>query len=246
MITKMKSVLMMGQSNMAGRGDFDEVPEIINPDCFMMRNGRWQPMREPINPDRSIWGYYHSGRGLAASFADEYAKHFDEKIGLIPCADGDTGLCQWMPGEILFDNAVNNAKLAQRSSEIIGIIWHQGENDSINESDANSYGERFIEMASSIREKLGNAELPIIVGEPGHFIKNYKSGRFKYIDKITLTLKEMPRKLPFCGFAASDGLTDRGDGLHFNSASYRILGKRYFEEFLKIYNRNSIHESTNI
>ena len=109
MITKMKSVLMMGQSNMAGRGDFDEVPEIINPNCFMLRNGRWQPMREPINPDRSIWGYYHSGRGLAASFADEFAKHYNEKIGLIPCADGDTSLRQWMPGEILFDNAVNNA-----------------------------------------------------------------------------------------------------------------------------------------
>lgn len=238
MITGMKSVLMMGQSNMAGRGDFDDVPEIINPNCFMMRNGRWQPMREPINPDRSIWGYYHSGRGLAASFADEYAKHFNEKIGLIPCADGDTGICQWMPGEILFDNAVNNAKLAQRSSEIIAIIWHQGENDSINEADAKAYSERFIKMISVIREELGNTKIPVIIGEPGHFLKKYESGRFKYIDTIIHTLKELPKKLPYCGFANSEDLTDRGDGLHFNSVSYRILGKRYFEEFKKIYNRS--------
>lgn len=35
----MKSFLLIGQSNMAGRGDFGEVPEIINNKCFMLRNG---------------------------------------------------------------------------------------------------------------------------------------------------------------------------------------------------------------
>ena len=38
------SILMIGQSNMAGRGALDELPPIKNPDCFMLRNGRWQPM----------------------------------------------------------------------------------------------------------------------------------------------------------------------------------------------------------
>lgn len=36
----MKSFLMLGQSNMAGRGDFGEVEEINNPLCHMLRNGR--------------------------------------------------------------------------------------------------------------------------------------------------------------------------------------------------------------
>ena len=66
----MKAFLMIGQSNMAGRGDFGEVPPIENPNCFMLRNGRWIPMSEPINPDRSPFIYFHSGIGLAASFAD--------------------------------------------------------------------------------------------------------------------------------------------------------------------------------
>ena len=73
----MKSFLLTGQSNMAGRGEFGEVPEIINSKCFMLRNGKWVPMSEPINPDRSIFNYFHSGRGLSASFADEYAKYFN-------------------------------------------------------------------------------------------------------------------------------------------------------------------------
>lgn len=221
---------------MAGRGDFDEVPEIVNPNCFMLRNGRWQPMREPINPDRGIWGYFHSGIGLAASFADEYAKYFNENIGLIPCADGGTSLSQWIPGEILFDNAVNNAKLAQRSSEIIAVIWHQGENDSADETDANTYGERFIKMIATIRDKLGNTDIPVIVGGLGDFAKKYENGKLKYIDTVNNKLKELPKQLNRCGFASADGLTDREDGIHFNSASYRVLGKRYFEEFKRIYN----------
>lgn len=51
----MKSFIMLGQSNMAGRGEFGEVAEIINFDCYMLRNGRFIPLSEPINPDRKIF-----------------------------------------------------------------------------------------------------------------------------------------------------------------------------------------------
>lgn len=95
-------------------------------------------------------------------------------------------------------------------------------------------------MISAMREELGNPEMPVIVGEPGRFIKKHESGRYKYIDIITDILKELPKVIPCCGFAGSEGLTDRGDGLHFDSASYRILGKRYFEEFKKINGRNRL------
>ena len=71
------SFLMIGQSNMAGRGDFGEVEPISNPMCYMLRMDRWQRMSEPINPDRAIFDTeFHSGVNLAASFADRFAKHF--------------------------------------------------------------------------------------------------------------------------------------------------------------------------
>ena len=64
------SFLLIGQSNMAGRGDFGEVEPIKNKACRMLRMGRWQPMSEPINPDRAIVGTsFHSGVGLSASLA---------------------------------------------------------------------------------------------------------------------------------------------------------------------------------
>ena len=60
----MKSILMIGQSNMAGRGFINEVPMICNERILMLRNAGWQMMAEPINYDRP-----NAGIGLAGSFA---------------------------------------------------------------------------------------------------------------------------------------------------------------------------------
>ena len=38
------SVLMIGQSNMAGRGFQNEVEPIDNKRLMVLKNGRWQPM----------------------------------------------------------------------------------------------------------------------------------------------------------------------------------------------------------
>ena len=238
----MNSFLMIGQSNMAGRGDFFEVPEIINEKAFMLRNGRWQPMSEPINPDRSVvypFGdcEYHSGIGLSASFADEYAKYYKEDVGLIPCADGGTCLDEWLPGELLFDNAVTIAKLAMRTSELTGILWHQGENDAISIDLVNSYYDRFIYMMNTLKQQLGVGDIPIIVGELGSFVSKFHNGEIKYGHEMNLVLHKIANDYPNCAIASSEGLTCRYDNVHFNSKSYREFGKRYFKEYISLYNR---------
>lgn len=231
----MKSFLMIGQSNMAGRGDFGEVPEIQNRLCKMLRNGRWQPMGEPINPDRRVFGEFHSGVGLAASFADEYAKHFEEKIGLIPCADGGTRIAEWQPGEILYDHAIMQAKLAQRSSEIVGILWHQGESDSDTMENVSLYRKRFLTMLSSLIKDLSlPSNIPVIIGELGDFVGSYKGMDLPYYQEINKTLNALAEEFDHIAIASAQGLTCREDGIHFNSASYRILGVRYFEAYLSI------------
>ncbi|MFR4753388.1 MAG: sialate O-acetylesterase [Enterococcus raffinosus] len=52
----MKSVLLIGQSNMAGRGYLTDVPAIYNENTEMLRNGRWQMMTEPLHFDREVSG----------------------------------------------------------------------------------------------------------------------------------------------------------------------------------------------
>ena len=71
----MKSVLMIGQSNMAGRGFINEVPMICNERIQMLRNGKWQMMTEPINYDRPI-----SGVCLCVYLVYKCRRRIDDKI----------------------------------------------------------------------------------------------------------------------------------------------------------------------
>lgn len=229
------SVLMIGQSNMAGRGEFADVPKIVNADCFMFRMGRWQRMSEPVNPDRYIFreeGNFHSGVSLAASFADEMARDRQIKVGLIPCADGGTSLNQWMPGTVLFDHAVMMAKLAMRSSKLTAIIWHQGEADGQHDELVATYKERFIKMITAMREELG-ADVPVVLGEISHTtLPKWKI--CERTEKLNGAFAEIARELPKCALASSEGLSMKPDGIHFDAPALRIFGKRYYEKLCEI------------
>ena len=229
------SFLMIGQSNMAGRGEFADVEPIVNPRCHMLRMGRWQQMYEPVNPDRDIFTIkYHSGISLAASFADELQKRTGDRIGLIPCADGGTGIDQWMPGEVLFDHAVMMTKLALRSSTFGGILWHQGEADSY-EGKLEVYREKFITMITALRRELGAEELPVIIGELSEDIERLEKPN---IIKMNENFHAIADELPHCAVVSSKGLTLKDDRLHFNAVSLREFGRRYFEAYLNVVNDN--------
>jgi len=228
-MSEIASFLLMGQSNMAGRGHIGEVPAIHNPHCFMTRNGRWQPMSEPINPDRAIFeGTFRSGVGLSASFADSYATLYNTDIGLIPCADGGTSIAQWMPGEVLYDHALFQAKLAMRTSTLKGILWHQGENDCTPEKLA-VYKDKLITMLTSFRHDLGIADLPIVVGEIS--TSSYEDPTVIDPHAVTMNrlIAEVAAELPHCALVRCAELPLQDDRIHFSAASYRILGIRYRE-----------------
>lgn len=234
---KLVSFLMIGQSNMAGRGDFGEVPQIKNDSCFMLRMGRWQPMSEPINPDRDILNIsMHSGVGLAASFADEVSKYFDIEVGLIPCADGGTRIKQWQPGEVLYDHAVAMTKLAMRSSQLGGIIWHQGESD-CQSFNSDEYKQLFLNLMTKLRKDINAENVPLIIGEISENIA-YKWNMGDGVKRINLLLHQLKKEIPLCDIVSVEGLLLKEDGLHFNSASYRELGKRYFEKYRLVKENN--------
>lgn len=229
-----RSFLMIGQSNMAGRGEFDEVEPIKNKNCLMLRMGRWQTMSEPINPDRRVLGKKnHSGIGLAASFADEIAKETGERIGLIPCADGGTKITQWMPGEILYDHALFMTKLAMRTSTLAGIIWHQGESDCHTDAELLAHKDRFVTMITSLRRELGAEGLPLIIGE----LSENPGEKWGFEDRpvrMNAQYREIAKELPNCAMVSAEGLSLKDDGIHFNSASLRVFGKRYAEAYLHL------------
>lgn len=232
-VNEINSFLMIGQSNMAGRGEFSDVEPIDNKMCYMLRMGRWQKMTEPINPDRAIWGIrFHSGISLAASFADEFTKEYNREAGLIPCADGGTKIAQWMPGELLFDHAVYMSSLAKRTSKLSGILFHQGESDCVNLNPV-KYKEDFINMITTLRKELGNEELPVLIGELSEDIGlNWvDEGAVKILNK---TFYEIEKEMKNVKVVSAAGLSLKEDKIHFNAVSLREFGKRYFEKFKEL------------
>ncbi|MGI6028823.1 MAG: sialate O-acetylesterase [Candidatus Heteroscillospira sp.] len=228
--------LLIGQSNMAGRGDRGQVPPIHNESCFMLRCGLWRPMTEPINPDQSLWegfGKYslRSGVSLAAGFADAYQRFSGAQVGLIPCAYGGSKLSQWMPGENLFDHAVFQTKLALRDSRLAGILWHQGESDSGTAAEADSYFERFSSMTEALRRELDANDVPLIVGELGDFVGNFENGKYSFYERVNEALRRAAAELPRCAIAPAADLPCREDSIHFSSQSLRELGLRYFKAY---------------
>lgn len=229
-----RSFLMIGQSNMAGRGTIGDVDPIHNSDCYMLRMGRWQTMSEPINPDRQIFeGEFRSGVCLAASFADEIARNMHVKVGLIPCADGGTKIDQWMPGGLLYDHAVAMSRLARRTSVLSGIIWHQGESDCNSDEDLYSYKEKFIKMIHSLCKDLNAEHVPLIIGE----LSEVSDSKWKMEDrpsKLNKIFYEIAKELPLCSVASSKDLVLKDDGLHFNAVSLREFGTRYYAKYEKL------------
>lgn len=223
----MKSILMLGQSNMAGRGFINEVPLICNERIQMLRNGRWQIMTEPINYDKPV-----AGVGLAGSFAAMWCMENEEdKIGLIPCAEGGSSLEEWAIDKVLFRHAVSEAKFALQNSELMGILWHQGESDSYGGKYQNYYKELKV-IVEALRIELNAPEIPFIIGGLGNFLGKTASGlncpEYKLINHELLRFSNEQN---YCFFVTSEELTSNPDGIHLNAISQRKFGIRYYKAF---------------
>ena len=223
----MKSVLLIGQSNMAGRGYLHEVTPIYNENIFMLRNGRWQMMTEPIHFDRSV-----AGVGPAASFAQAWCStNENEQIGLIPCAEGGSSIDEWNSEGPLFRHAVSEARFAMETSELIAILWHQGESDSYSGRYKNYY-QKLNGLVHSFRKELGVPEIPFIIGGLGDYLGKSGFGKSSVeFDLINRELHKYAENNRNCYFVTGKGLTPNPDGIHINAESQRRFGIRYFEAY---------------
>ena len=225
----MKSILMIGQSNMAGRGFINEVPMICNERILMLRNAGWQMMAEPINYDRP-----NAGIGLAGSFvAMRCMAHEGEQIGLIPCAEGGSSLDDWAVDKNLFKNAVIQAGFAMQDSELIGILWHQGESDSYG-GGYQTYYKKLQVIIESLRKELNAFEVPLIIGGLGDFLgKNGFGLNCTEYELVNEQLLRFAREQENSCFVTAEGLTPNPDGIHMDAVSQRRFGVRYYEAFVK-------------
>ncbi|MBX2821121.1 MAG: sialate O-acetylesterase [Rhodothermaceae bacterium] len=223
--------LLIGQSNMAGRGVVAHVDRTGNPNIKTLnREGEWVPAVDPIHFDKPI-----AGVGPGRSFAMAVLKQNPSKtIGLIPGAVGGSPISSWEPGGYHeptdthpYDDALERARIALRSGEIKAILWHQGESDS-NETLAPLYKENLIQLIERLRTDLDNPDLPVLIGQLGQFEEKPWNEWRMMIDKAH---REAVQELNDVFFVPSDGLSHKGDTLHFSAEASREFGERYADVY---------------
>jgi hypothetical protein len=223
--------ILIGQSNMAGRGPITaDIRDEHNDRVYMFtKDKQWVIAKHPLHFDKpSVVGV---GPGL--TFGIVMAEAYPQaKIGLIPCAVGGTPIEHWLPGVYdaatkthPYDDAVERIKAAMAYGTIKGVVWHQGESNSSPEK-AKIYLTQLIELIQRIRDLMGDQKLPFIVGELGRYRPAYAN--------INAELAKLPASVPLTAVATSEGLVHKGDTTHFDGPSAQELGRRMAAQMLKI------------
>lgn len=212
----MQLFLLIGQSNMAGRGHIEPPDKVPHPRVFMLTQDlTWVPAVDPVHFDKPE----RIGTGLGKPFGAVIAEADPAAvIGLVPAAFGGSALDEWTPGAPHYVNAVVRAKEAMKHGRLAGILWHQGESDSKPELAA-TYAARFAKMIARLRTDLGANDVPVIVGETGRWRPDGAA--------VNAALATVPEHVPHCAFVSAEGLTDLGDKLHFDTPALREFGRRY-------------------
>ena len=247
-------VLLAGQSNMSGRGYLTDEDVTVIPQLEALRwDGVWIPAADPFNYDRlnalglnnssdpfeekamDINGTRRCGVGPGRTFGRLLLERMpDCEIGLVPVSVGGTPIAAWFPGgkdlhsdRHPFDDAVKLAKQAQECGDFTAILWHQGETDG--KLGTENYKDKLIEAITTLRKTLGIEDVPVILGGLGTFLREELRSQ-----EYTQYIREAASELPNAGYVSAEGLTDRGDKLHFDTPSQHELGIRYFAEYCRM------------
>ncbi|MCA9084082.1 MAG: sialate O-acetylesterase [Planctomycetaceae bacterium] len=223
--------LLIGQSNMAGRGVVEDQDRVPHPRVLMFtKDEQWAPATDPIHFDKTI-----AGVGLGSTFGRVMADADPSiTVGLIPCAVGGTPLSRWQKDGDLYQQAVVRAKAAMQKGTLKGILWHQGESESGSAERSGNYCERLSGMVTDLRTELQSPDVPFVAGELGRFLAKVKNDKPSYWPVVNEQLHLLPMRISKSSIVSSEGLSHKGDDVHFDSPSLREFGRRYAKAMQKL------------
>ena len=215
--------LLIGQSNMAGRGtllpsDYNEKMDGI----FLLDTaGTPVPATHPFNQYSSIRktlkiqqmnpGYSFSKR--------MHALHPDRPVLIVCNPRGGTSILEWMPGTKYYQEAVRRTRQALRYGQLKGIVWHQGCSDATQRTYV--YMDHLEEMVSSLRKDLDAGVVPFIAGEIPQWLP--------YSPAFNRQIRTIEKRIPLSAWVSSAGCPPVAgpDDPHFSREGQIILGERY-------------------
>ena len=221
--------LLIGQSNMAGRGKMIEGDQNVFSDkVFLLDSeGKAVPATNPLNQYSTIRKDMKMQQiGPGFSFSKKIAEKTGRKILLVVNAKGGTKIEEWAVGTTFYNDAVSRTKEAiALGGQLKGVLWHQG---CANSGKPDNYLSDLKVIVESLRKDLNAPKLPFIAGELAYWRKS--SPKF---NKIIRTISDV---IPYTDYVSAEGcsmLKDETDP-HFGREGQILLGERYADKVLKM------------
>jgi len=239
--------LCFGQSNMDGAGDIEAQDKVVDSrlkvmeavDCSNLgrKKGLWYTANPPLcrcYSGLSPADYF--GRTMVANLPDSITVGIINvsipgcKIELFQKSAYQAYINENLATDWLI-NYINEyggnpygwlvdiAKLAQKDGVIKGILLHQGESNTGDTAWPSKVKSIYNDLMTDLT--LDPKKVPLFAGE---LVNADQGGSCASMNSIIATL---PKTLPNSYVISSSSCTQKGDGLHFNSAGYRIFGTRY-------------------
>lgn len=233
--------LLIGQSNMKGRGFMPEQPK-NDPRIVMMhmKTDGWYLARHPLHltgDPETFKGHDNAGVGAGLAFAEEVAgKNSSARIGLLPCAVGGSAISLWGTNGKLYVEAIRRAKLAMEQApkgktRIRGALWLQGEADA-RLGKIESYPAALSDLVDRLRADLGVPDLPFIACTIGEMKPDSETSLKSRMNEILL---DLPNQRPNTACVDARDLKGHiGDSVHFDTASQEEIGHRFAKEYFKL------------
>ena len=243
-MTNALTFVLIGQSNMMGwtESKFQELPA-------------WMKVKP-----RQVNFYQHGrlmdfaaqpgGRvGPEVSFAKFIAAYYPGRpINIIKLAVGGTSIYDWAKiwnPRISFrmaDSRISNSlyallkkqielsKILDGGEKIDAFLWMQGERDAKFPQAANAYLGNMTCFVNDLRKEYDSPHARFILGRV-----NPPKDHRPAVDIVRHAQEQLPTKVNATRYINTDDLKKAADKIHYNTKGQMLLGRRFAEEFRKIY-----------
>jgi len=252
---KFDIIIQAGQSNAEGNGMGSVLEPYLPDDRVWMMTGPLDKYEFVINVAKEDVRRNQIVSNFIFSFARKYVDtgmlKEGRKLLILHTAVGGTGFIdgQWKLTDCYYlrmMEMIQTALSLNPENRLVGLLWHQGESDSLFNASYDVHYNHLMTLLRSVRDTFKVPELPFVAGD---FVYDWRDKNIEVCTPVLNAIRGVCRDCGKGAFVESNGLTSNVqqlccltphltteilDDIHFSRTALYQLGERYFDAFVTL------------